>query len=186
MKIFDAILGLALTAAVFGCSHLPDAPPPDTAPAFSERAVGLLQKADLSPFLDKDLAEFYPNNDLLQLQSEYLTGGLMKAPYRSVEIFLFDSPEAALEGVDKRNNILKKKTFNLLPIPIPHQGKPDRTGIDRWWICETPSPVSINTTLLIIAKNNMVFMMYDGTRKYSEMENELWDTATKFFQLVEE
>ncbi|MBA3030964.1 MAG: hypothetical protein FP816_19425 [Desulfobacteraceae bacterium] len=145
---------------------------------FKKEVLELLQKADLSPFIDNKSATFSLNDNLRFItQPKYVAGGSISFPFRQVSVYLFESNRAAIKAVNAKNNINQATV---------HRGNPERTGIDEWWISEGTSLLSVNTVCLSIVKGNMVLQVSDGTKRYSEIENELWDTATKFLNMLDQ
>ena len=83
---------------------------------------------------------------------------------------------------------MEKQHNSLVRPQGPHteynMGKGTRNGIKNWWYSDSPSLGSLNTGSLCIVKDNMIISIYDNTIKYSEVEDELWNTANYCIELL--
>ena len=159
--------------------------------------IKTFRDADFAPFIEKSEEIFNPPKSILAWQPGFLVGAEKTTPTRKLEVNIFESHELALKAVNTRNENVSSPKFNNMkdndnrtlitwnPSSTEYNmGNDDRNGIKNWWYSDSPSLTSLNTGALCIVKDNMIISLYDNTKKYSEIKDELWNTANYCIELL--
>ena len=142
-------------------------------PVFTTNTMACLKETDFASFLGNSNLVYRTDNlggVLFKSAPGYLTGATLRSKHRGVGLALFESHETALAAVDfRRTNVAAVIT----------RGGHERDGVKNWWFSESQA-------LLSIVQGNLVLEVKDIRQRYSEVEDELWQTATSLRKAAEQ
>ena len=163
---------LILFAALFGIScHRQNSE--SAPPVFNAATAECLKHSDFNAFLGSSNVVFRADNlggSLFKNAPDYIGGGTLRSKHCGVGMAVFGSRKAAIAAVDSR----RTNVANVITA-----GAQTREGIRNWWFCE-------DQALLSIVHGNAVFEVTHLHKRYSEIENELWRTASELMEAAEQ
>ena len=144
-----------------------------TAASGQMSATELLQRfrvTDFSSFLGTTNVVFRQDalgGVIFRRQAGYVAGGTLESVHRRVGVAIYESHEAAIAAVEA----WRKDVASVI-----ERGPHERSGTTDWWFGESQA-------YLAIVQDDVVFIVSDLDRRYSEASEELWATATKFLKV---